>query len=106
MAAEIGVKLSVFGAKAEFSARSVSAQNSVSLNAQVAREFEATFLAQSIDEMLKTADASAFGGGHAEEMWRSFLAKAVADVIAQTASTGVAGQVEDAMAAYETGAER
>ncbi len=70
---------------------------------KVAREFEAAFLAQSVDQMLKTANSETFGGGHAEEMWRSFLANAVANQIADTASTGISAQIRAAIDAYGKG---
>ena len=68
-----------------------------------AREFEAAFLTQTVDEMLKTVKIGMFGGGHAEETWRSFLARAVADQIAAEGSTGIARSVGRAMDAYQGG---
>jgi Rod binding domain-containing protein len=69
----------------------------------VGKEFEAAFLSQGIDEMLKTAKITTFGGGHAEEMFRSFLSRAVAEAIAETAPIGIAEQVDAAIAAYQDG---
>ena len=68
-----------------------------------AREFEAMFLAQAVEEMLRSVDIGAMGGGHAEETWRSFLARAYADELAARGTTGIAQSVEAAMAAYGTG---
>jgi peptidoglycan hydrolase FlgJ len=65
-----------------------------------AREFEALFLSQTVDEMLKTVPAGIMGGGHAEEMWRSFLARAIADEIAGGGNTGIATNVEAAITGY------
>jgi peptidoglycan hydrolase FlgJ len=65
-----------------------------------AREFEALFLSQTVDEMLKTVPAGIMGGGHAEEMWRSFLARAIADEIAGGGNTGIATSVEAAITGY------
>ena len=44
-----------------------------------AKEFEAVFLSQVMDEMLKTVNLGELGGGFAEETWRSFLAQAYAE---------------------------
>ncbi|MEM9972739.1 MAG: hypothetical protein AAF771_01065 [Pseudomonadota bacterium] len=68
--------------------------------AWAAQEFEAVFLTQAIDEMLKTVDIGAMGGGHAEETWRSFLAKSIADEIAQSRVTNISGGVTNAISAY------
>lgn len=68
-----------------------------------AREFEAVFLGQAVEDMLKSVDIGEFGGGHAEETWRSFLAKAVADEMARKGTTGVAQSVEATIAAYQAG---
>ncbi|GHF36286.1 rod-binding protein [Seohaeicola zhoushanensis] len=69
---------------------------------KAAREFEAVFLTQTVDEMLKSVDIGSFGGGEAEETWRSFLARAYADQIAEQNSTGIARSVLQTIAAYET----
>lgn len=71
-----------------------------SKEAWAAQEFEAVFLTQAIDEMLKTVDIGAMGGGHAEETWRSFLAKSIADEIAQSGVTNISGGVSSAISAY------
>jgi flagellar protein FlgJ len=67
---------------------------------KVAREFEAVFLTQVVDEMMRTVNVGSFGGGHAEETWRSFLARAFADEIASSGSFGVAQSVERMVATY------
>ena len=61
--------------------------------ARVAREFEAVFLSTVVEGMLKTGQAETFGGGHAEEMWRSIMARAYADQIAETGGIGLADAV-------------
>ena len=66
-----------------------------------ARKFEEMFLAQTVDEMLKSVDTGSFGGGHAEETWRSFLARAFAEQISDQGSTGIAQSVARAIGAYE-----
>ncbi|MDG4648644.1 rod-binding protein [Roseibacterium sp. SDUM158017] len=71
--------------------------------ADTAREFEAMFLSQTVDEMLKTVPQGLMGGGHAEEMWRSFFARAIAEEIADGGRTGVAQSVEAAITGYTAG---
>jgi len=66
-----------------------------------AREFEAVFLTQAVEEMMRGVDVGQFGGGQAEETWRSFLARAVADEIAAQGRTGLAQSVQSAIAAYD-----
>ena len=68
-----------------------------------AREFEAVFLAQAVEEMLGSVESGSFGGGHAEEMWRSFLARAFADEMAAQGGIGIADSVDRAIAAYQGG---
>ena len=69
--------------------------------ARVAREFEAVLLGTVVEEMLKTGQPATFGGGHAEEMWRSFLARAFADQISQTGGVGIAAGVEASLSAAQ-----
>ena len=74
--------------------------------AEKGQEFEAMFLGQLVDEMLSTVDIGSFGGGHAEETWRSFLSNAIGESIAEQNSTGIARSIETAMQRYQTGADR
>lgn len=71
-------------------------------DAWAAREFESVFLSQAVDQMLKTVKLGAMGGGHAEETWRSFLSRAIADEIAGTGSTAISESVSSAIAGYST----
>ncbi|SDF34522.1 rod-binding protein [Limimaricola pyoseonensis] len=68
-----------------------------------AREFEAMFLAQTVDEMLKSVDLGGIGGGHATEQWRSFLARAFADEMAAQGTTGIAQNIQRAIDQYGKG---
>lgn len=68
---------------------------------ETAREFEAMFLSQVVDEITKTVDLGSFGGGDAEQKWRSFLANAIADEIAQQGTTGIAQNIETAINNYK-----
>ena len=79
-------------------AKAMSAED----EARVAKEFEAVFLSQAVDEMLKTVDLGTMSGGHAEEMWRSFLAKAIADELAGAGTTSISEGVQSAIAGYRS----
>lgn len=72
---------------------------------KAAKEFEAVFLTQTIEEMLKSVRVGDFGGGSAEETWRSFLARAYADELAGQNSTGIARSVLSTISAYEKGTQ-
>lgn len=80
-----------------------AADKNAALTAQSAREFEAMFLGQMVDEILSTVNIGEFGGGHAEETWRSFLSNAIGKSIADQNSTGIAKGIESAMQRYGTG---
>ncbi|MBV1863801.1 MAG: hypothetical protein KUG74_05125 [Rhodobacteraceae bacterium] len=69
---------------------------------EAARKFESLFLSQVVEEMIKTVDIGNFGGGDAEEKWRSFLATAVADEIALQGNTGIAQSIETAINSYKS----
>ncbi|WP_439561820.1 rod-binding protein [Roseinatronobacter sp.] len=71
--------------------------------ARAAHEFETVFLSQAVEEMMRGISAGEFGGGHGEEMWRSFMARALAEEIAAHGSIGIARSVEAGIAAYSTG---
>jgi Rod binding domain-containing protein len=66
---------------------------------RVAREFEAVFLSTVVEGMLKTGQAETFGGGHAEEMWRSVMARAYADQITAAGGIGLAEVVAESISA-------
>lgn len=67
---------------------------------RAARDFEAVFLTQVVEEMLATVNVGSFGGGEAEKMWRGVLAQSVADQIADRGGIGIAPSVEGTIAAY------
>lgn len=67
----------------------------------LARDFEAVFLTQFVDEMMKTVDVSAAGGGHGAEMWRSFLSQAMADRLADNGGLGIGASITQMLAAYK-----
>ncbi len=67
---------------------------------RAAFEFEVVFLSQAVEEMMRHTSAGDFGGGHGEEAWRSFLARAFAEEIASHGGTGIARSVAAGIAAY------
>lgn len=67
---------------------------------QVGEKFEAVFLTEMVNQMMSTVKVGNLDGGHAEETWRFFMAKAMADQIAKTGTTGIAQSVEHMLKAY------
>ena len=67
---------------------------------QTAKEFEAVFLTQFVDEMMKTSGESAFGTPEQAEMWRSFMSEAVAKHLVEQGGMGLSGPVEKMLSAY------
>lgn len=65
-----------------------------------AQKFETAFLTPMVDEMLRSAGPASFGAGNAEEVWRSFMAGAIAEQITQSGSTGIADSLARQMKAY------
>ncbi|MFC2970554.1 rod-binding protein [Acidimangrovimonas pyrenivorans] len=68
---------------------------------KVAQEFEAVFLTQTVDQMMKTVKLGDMDGGHAEATWRSFLAREMAQQIADSGTTGIAQRIETMLKAYK-----
>ena len=67
---------------------------------KAAREFEAAFLTPMVEEMLRSAGPATFGAGNAEEIWRSVLARAIADTMVEGEGIGIAQSVAAQMKAY------
>lgn len=95
---EIGAKAAILQATAAQAAKPGKAAPDAAQTA--AREFEAEFLAQVVEEMMSTVKEGSFGGGHGEELWRSFLSRAYADEIASRNMTGLSKTIEQAISAY------
>jgi Rod binding domain-containing protein len=65
---------------------------------QTAQKFEASFLTSMLQTMFKSVTtAPPFGGGPGEDMWKSFLAEAMAKDMARRGGVGVAASVEREM---------
>ncbi len=63
-----------------------------------AQKFEASFLTSVLQTMFKSLSTAApFGGGAGEDMWKSFLAEAMAKDMARRGGVGVAASVEREM---------
>ena len=67
---------------------------------ETARDFEAVFLTQFVDQMMKTTGKTAFGGEKQAEMWRSFMSEAVAQHLVEQGGLGLTGHVEHMINAY------
>lgn len=67
-----------------------------------AKEFEALFLSQFVDEMMKTVDLSAASGGKDMHMWRSFMSEAMAKSLVDQGGLGLSTSVQQMMSAYKT----
>lgn len=67
---------------------------------QTAKDFEAVFLSQFVDQMMKTAGSTAFGGEKQAEMWRSFMSEAVAGHLVEQGGLGLSGQIKQMLSAY------
>lgn len=65
----------------------------------VARDFEATFMKRTVEEMLASA-AGPDGDAPGASMWRGVLAQAIADETARAGSLGIASGVRAAMDRY------
>ena len=63
-----------------------------------AEEFEAMFLSQMLQHMFTDIETDElFGGGHGEDVYRSFMVDEYAKLIAKTGGIGVADQVKAEM---------
>jgi len=71
-----------------------------SKSADTARDFEAVFLTQFVDQMMKTTGDTAFGGEQQADMWRSFMSEAVAKHLVEQGGLGLTGHVEQMINAY------
>ncbi len=68
---------------------------------QSAKDFEAVFLSQFVDELMKTVDMAGTAGGKDSQMWRSFMSEALSKSLVERGGLGLAGNIEQMMAAYK-----
>jgi peptidoglycan hydrolase FlgJ len=65
---------------------------------KTAQDFEASFLSVMLAQMFQGVDTAApFGGGHGEQMFKSFFTDAVAKQVAKSGGVGVADSVAKEM---------
>ena len=66
--------------------------------ARTAQDFETSFLSVMIGQMFEGVETSApFGGGHGEEMFKSFMAEAIAKQVVRSGGVGVSASVQKEM---------
>lgn len=66
-----------------------------------AKEFEAVFLSQFVDEMMKTVDVGVSTGGKDGEMWRSFMSDALSQGLVDRGGLGLAANIGQVISAYK-----
>lgn len=76
-------------------------QGSFATEGDALKSFEAVFLSQVVDEMMKTVDIDATMGAHSAEMWRSVLSQALADGLMESGGLGIADSIESKINAYK-----
>jgi Rod binding domain-containing protein len=65
---------------------------------QTSQKFESAFLSVMLQQMFEGTETSApFGGGPGEQMFKSFMAQAMADKVVKTGGVGVAAAVQREM---------
>lgn len=65
---------------------------------KAAGDFEAMFMSQMLQPMFETVDVdSEFGGGHGEEIMRSFLVQEYGKIAAKSGHLGIASMVKNEM---------
>lgn len=78
-------------------------QDQASKTKETAEKFEAVFLTQFVDQMLKTVGPTAFGGEKQAEIWRSFMSESIADTLVDHGGFGVGHNVAEVIGAYDAG---
>lgn len=70
---------------------------------QAARDFEAMMMTTMLESMFKGVRTDGlFGGGHSEEIWRTFMMQEYGRLIADSGVTGIGRSISEAMDSYET----
>ncbi|TDK50208.1 rod-binding protein [Antarcticimicrobium luteum] len=67
---------------------------------RLAKEFEAVFLSQFVDQMMKTVDYGPAAGGQGAEIWRSFLSQAMAEQLSERGGLGLSANIAQMLNAY------
>ncbi|MGH6957237.1 MAG: rod-binding protein [Caulobacteraceae bacterium] len=98
------IEQAVAGAPAATSAAELAKRGKID---QTAQAFEATFLTSMIQTMFKgISSAPPFGGGPGEDIWRSFLAEAMAKDMAKRGGIGLSSAVAREMLKLQDLAEK
>lgn len=79
-----------------------AAQPAIKTEEDAMKSFEAVFLSQMVDEMMKTVNVDKTMGAHSAEMWRSVLSQALADSLMENGGLGIADSIQSKMNAYKT----
>lgn len=83
------------------------AQGSMDAIDKNAKEFESMFMTQMLQPMFEGLGVDpTFGGGHGEEVMRSFLVQEYGKAISQNSHLGIADAVKDAMIRAQDSAAR
>ncbi|MFI4935656.1 MAG: rod-binding protein [Caulobacterales bacterium] len=91
----IATPADVLGQPAGLSAAELAKRGQIN---QTAQKFEASFLSTMISTMFEGVGAAApFGGGAGEDMWKSFLAEAMAKQMAKAGGIGLSAAVAKEM---------
>lgn len=96
--ADISSLASLAQAKAQIATRNSALDQK---EIESAKEFEAVFLSQFVDEMLKNVDMGT--GKNDGQMWRSFMSEAMAKNLVDQGGLGLAANVQQMIAAYKKG---
>jgi peptidoglycan hydrolase FlgJ len=65
---------------------------------EAAKDFEAVFISEMMKPMFEGLETDTmFGGGQAEEVFRSFMLQEYGKMVAQTERVGIAPHIKDAM---------
>lgn len=70
-------------------------------DAETAKAFEALFVGNMVDEMMKTVDMGSSMGEHPAEMWRSVLSDALAVSLVENGGLGIAENIQLKITAYK-----
>jgi len=74
--------------------------NKVTDKKKVAHDFESLFMGQVVGELMRTINFGQGSGGFGADMWRSFLANAVAEKIVDRTDLGMVKNIERMLDAY------
>lgn len=84
-----------------------NASNSTDPIRAKAEELEGVFLNTLVSQMFSSLDSEGpFGGGHAEETWRSMQAEQYADMIAKNGGVGLADQIMSQLLASQEASQQ